>query len=324
MNELFTTWSSLQTAQGETMIERTRTDGVMTYNRRPRSLWGNLTSVLLQPVSFFRSFPAARQWVWVALLILIAFGFSAVHQPTPVSDASSLPTDLSAQPISPSGDFGGGGEGGFIQPSDPGIPADATSAPDVSKTVMAALLAAGGVLLGWLIQALVLCEVPMINGKRPSLGHNLQIAVWASVPLALMLVIQQIYFAIGGTPGQVGVSLLLERWSGFASLPTFSQAFLTTLATNFTLFWLWNLVLIYLGGRYALNGRRAAVALVVVMWVIVGTLLPTLTAPSKSETVLPPELSLSAPNGTEEVMPEMATPPPGESQPISPVRGGKG
>jgi hypothetical protein len=292
--------------------------------------------VLLQPISFFRSFPATRQWIWVALLIMIAFGFSAIHQPTAASDASVSPTDFSVQPILPDGaigkpgiisgggDIGGGGDGGFIQPSDPGIPTDTASTPDVSKTVMAALLAAGGVLLGWLIQAVVLCEVPMINGKRPSLGRNLQISVWASVPLALMLVIQQIYFAIGGTPGQVGVSLLLERWAGFASLPTFSQVFLTTLATNFTLFWVWNLVLIYLGGRYALNGRRAAVALVVVMWVIVGTLLPTLTAPSKSETVLPPELSLSAPNGTEEVMPEMATPPPGESQPISPVRGGKG
>ncbi|MEO8396803.1 MAG: YIP1 family protein, partial [Chloroflexota bacterium] len=306
------------------MIAPARTDGVMTYNRRPRSLWGNLSSVLLQPISFFRSFPTTRQWVWVALLILIAFGFSAVHQPT-ASDGAQT-TDISVQPIDPSGGgsapgvisgggavIGGGGDGGFIQPSDPGAPTDSASAPDVSKTVMSALLAAGGVLLGWLIQAFALCEVPMINGKRPSLGRNLQIAVWASVPLALMLVIQQIYFAIGGTPGQVGLSLLLERWQGFASLPTFSQSFLTTLATNFTLFWLWNLLLVYLGGRYVLTGKRAAVALVVVMWVIVGALLPTLASPPKSEIALPPELSLSAPNGTEEVMPEMATPPPSES-----------
>src|SRR4051794_35563561 len=167
MNEIYATWSLSQTAQGETMIERTRTDGVMTYNRRPRSLWGNFTSVLLQPVSFFRSFPATRQWIWVALLILIAFGFSAIHQPT-ATDTSAPPTDLSAQQISPDGAIGkpgiisgggggGGGDGGFIQPTDPGIPTDGGPlAPDVSKTVMAALLAAGGVLLGWLIQAVVL------------------------------------------------------------------------------------------------------------------------------------------------------------------------
>ena len=313
------------------MIARTRTDGMVTYNRRPRSLWGNLSSVLFQPVSFFQSFPTTRQWLWVALLILIVFGFSAVHQPD-MTDTTSQGGDFSAQPILPSGDLsdnsgisgGGGGDTGFIQPIDPGIPGDGAPAPDVSNTVMSALLAGGGILLAWLIQAFVLCEVPMINGKRPSLGRNLQIAVWASVPLALMLVIQQIYFAIGGTPGQVGLSLLLQRWSGFASLPTFSQSFLTTLTANFTLFWLWNLLLFYLGSRHVLNGKRAAVALALVMWVIVGTLLPTLSASPKSESTLPPELSLTVPNNTEEVMPEMVTPSSGESQQPPPGRGMKG
>jgi hypothetical protein len=190
---------------------------------------------------------------------------------------------------------------------------------------MSALLAAGGVILGWLIQSFMLCEVPMINGKRPSMGRNLQIAVWASLPLALMLVVQQIYFAIGGKPGQVGLSLLLQRWEGFAALPIFSQTVLMTLATNFTLFWLWNLVLVYFGGRYALNGKRAAVMLVVVMWVIIGAVLPALTSPDAAKTPMPEPLSLNAPNGTEEVMPqEMIKPTPPEAQPVEPGRGMKG
>ena len=212
----------------------------------------------------------------------------------------------------------------FVQPLDQGAPTDAASAPDVSKTVTTALLATGGILLGWLIQSFVLCEVTLINGVRPSLGRNLQIAIWASVPLGLMLVIQQIYFAIGGTPGQTGVSLLLERWEGFASLPTFSQSVLMILATNFTLFWLWNLLLVYLGGRYVLNGKRAAVMLVVVMWVIIGALLPALTSSNSVKPPLPEQLSITAPNGTEEAAPQVTIPESGEVQPVSPLRGVKG
>jgi hypothetical protein len=289
------------------MISPRRATGIVTYNRRPRSLWGSITTVLVQPIVFYQAFPAARQWLVVAAIILALYGFSAVNQP---SAETTTETPAFEAPVfsDPSGGMGvpSGIEGGFIPPTDVGggganPPAQSSN---VSRTVMTALLAAGGVVLTWFIQALILSEVSLINGIRPSFGRNFQIAVWAAVPLGVMLLIQQIYFAAGGEPGQMGLSLLLERWNGYATLPPFSRAVLMTLAANFTLFWLWSLVLLYLGGRYVLNGKRAAVLLVVVVWVIISVLLPALTSPalSESSTVVPERLELDsgelAPDGS--------------------------
>ncbi|MEP7291012.1 MAG: YIP1 family protein [Chloroflexota bacterium] len=260
---------------------------MVTYSRRPRSLWGNLSLVILQPSVFYRSFPLARHWLWVAVLILTLNGFSAVNQPTP-GDATTGDGTAVAQPpqFSDSGVTPGSFDGGFIPPTDAGVlPGGAATSPNVSKTVMTALLAAGGVVLAWFIQSIILSEVSLINGARPSFGRNWQIAVWASVPLGLMLLIQQIYYAVGGEPGKIGLSLLLEQWSGFAALPAFSRAVLTTLLTNLTLFWLWSLLLLYLGGRYVLNGKRAAVMLVIVAWVIISVFVPALTSPGAADDV---------------------------------------
>lgn len=293
------------------MISPRRATGMVTYNRRPRSLWGNITSALLQPIVFYRAFPASRQWMWVAAIILLLYGFSAVNQPA-ADQASAQNVEVAPPVFSDSG--GGmsiqpGIEGGFIPPPDVGVPTEPPQTPNVSRTVMTALLAAGGVVLAWCIQALILSEVSLINGVRPSFGRNLQIAVWATVPLGLMLLIQQIYFAAGGEAGQMGLSLLLERWAGFATLPAFSRAVLTILATNFTLFWLWSLVLLYLGGRYVLNGKRTAVLLVVVIWVIISVLVPSLTSPTltSGDAVVPEQLDMPSemmpPDDTESMLP---------------------
>jgi hypothetical protein len=204
---------------------------MVTYQRRPRSLWSNLTSVLLQPAVFFSAFPATRQWLWVAVIVLVLTGFSAVHQP---SAASSTPSAEVPQMVSPM-DSGmpTGPDAGFIPPNMGGAPTAAAPAPDVRGTVMTALLAAGGMILAWFIQALLLCEVSLINGRRPSFGVNMQVAIWASVPLALMLLIQQIYFAVGGDAGQMGLSLLLERWAGFQTLPELTHTEVNNEETNF-------------------------------------------------------------------------------------------
>ncbi len=266
--------------------------------------------MLLQPVVFFRSLPASRHWLWIGLLMLVITGFSAVHQPA--LPEAIPPGDAPAIALPPDAGVPGGAsgiEGGFVAPNSPGMGQSAAPAPDVSKTVMTALLAATGVLVAWFIQALVLSEVSLINGSRPSLGLNLQIAIWASVPLALMLVIQQLYFAAGGTPGMMGISLVLERWAAFQTLPAFSQAVITTLASNFTLFWLWSLGLLYVGGRIALGGKRTAVTLVVVVWVIIGALGPALSSIGKPAPVVENPEAITMPDGTEQVSPDLQVEP---------------
>lgn len=251
---------------------------------RPRNLFGQLTAVLLQPVTFFRYFPTTGQWLWAGLLILVLVGVIAVRQPSPsesAGNAGAMPPMMLEPEF---GDPGigmpiGGDLGGL--PPDMGIPMPGTGAEeataDVSQTTMTALLAASSVVLGWIMQALLLSLVPMFRGFSPKFGRGFQVAVWASVPLALMLVIQLVYYAAGGQGGTMGVALLLESWEGYAQLPEFNRAVLLSLTSQFTLFALWSLALLYFGARHALGGHVWSSLLVVVVWMLIAVLVPVLT-----------------------------------------------
>lgn len=301
----------------------------VTYASRGRSrgLIGQMIAALMQPGAFFRTLTQDRQWVSVAAVILIVVGFNAVRQP-----AVNVPAEPEIPAFDPSlipGDPGvvieGSGGGapvaipGEVPPDFGGFPGEGEPAAEettFNDTLMIALTAAAGTLLVWAVQAVLLCLVSWLNGSGAQLGRNLQIAVWASLPLALMLILRQVYFAAGGAGGSLGLALLLEQWAGFADLPSFTRAVLTVFAENFTLFWLWSLILLYFGGRYALNGSTPAALLVVLMWVIVSTLTPAFTREPELGDI--PELQTLQPEGMGEMggmefMPEML--PNGEQPP---------
>ena len=251
--------------------------------RQRRSLMGNATTALLQPVTFYRTFPAARHWLWAALFILVMIGWSAVRHDALRDEANSaggasfeIPTEAPIPDPGLSGPMavipGGGIPSGMPTA---GVPTAAS--PNISETLMTALVAAGGVVLAWIIQALLLLLVSMLRGFAPSFGRNLQIAVWASLPLGVMALAQLIYIAAGGEGGKMGLSLLLDEWTGFAALPPFTQAALISLLTQFTLFWLWSLILLYMGARHALDGSPTAAMLVVVFWLLISVFVPVLS-----------------------------------------------
>jgi hypothetical protein len=157
--------------------------------------------------------------------------------------------------------------------------------------LMSALQAACGVLAMWAGQAVLLCLIPMQSGHRPGIGRCLQVAIWASLPLALMLGLRQIYFAAGGTGGTVGLTLLLEKWEGYATLSSGAQRLLTAFVSNITVFWLWSLLLLYFGARYALGGKIWLVTLVIVIWIAAA---PAVTALiSEPVTTVSPRASTS-------------------------------
>lgn len=283
---------------------------------RPRSMWSQVWTLALQPNTFFEALPRAgnaRQWFWVAVLILALNGFSAVRQEALTSSAAG-----GGVAVPPLTDLGGGDSfplpgGGGISP----IPGDfggsradfgsdfATDIPssttDVSSTWITALISGSHIVLGWFVLALLLCEVPLFNGLRPSYGQNLQIAIWTSVPVGLMAGLQLIFLAAGGRPGAVGLSGLLPEWEAYTALPVIVQSLILSLASRFTVFWVWSLVLIYIGARTTLNGKHWAVALVLVVWVLVLVVVPVITgaiaapAPPESaldESLLPEQLTL--------------------------------
>jgi len=279
---------------------------------------------LLQPAHFFHTLPLlehTRTWLWAAVLILALTGISAVRQDailkggntsTPAIDFNNTPSGGDGSggngPIISKGGFsaapvsGGGEAAPFdagttppIQPSDP--PAD------ISTTWTIALLAATVVVLGWFILTIILSEVSLFNGRAPSLGHNFQIAIWTSIPFALMAVLQLIYFAAGGKAGGAGVSGLLADWEGYKTLPVFWQSLMLSFTSRLTLFWLWSLILIYIAARNALRGKRWSSALVVVVWAILLIVVPVVTGAVKapdvqSEMTLPELNTIPTPDFT--------------------------
>jgi hypothetical protein len=253
---------------------------------RPRGVITQVVTVALQPTYFFRTLPNVadtRQWFWVAGLILILIGLSAVRQESLKSNDTNPalfvpPPVENTAPINPGGNVTGGFPGSI--PGGPGsVPPPETAAPpvDITSTWTTALISGSHIILGWFVLTILLCEVSLFNGVSPSLSQNMQIAIWTTVPLGIMAGLQLVYFADGGALRESGLAGLLNYWEGYKQLPTFVQSLLISLTSRLTIFWLWTLVLIYIGARNALRGKRWAVALVVIGWVIILTVAPVLT-----------------------------------------------
>jgi hypothetical protein len=260
---------------------------------RPRGVLGQVWTSVLQPGYFYRTMPPmadTRQWLWVAVLILALTGFGAVRQEALKngdSGGSSSQNDFVTPPGTDlGGDFGGGGA--VFDPGFSGAPTDFggvpttgtdTSASDagISRNLTIAVINSAGIILGWAILAVLLSEVTLFNGQLPSLGQNLQVAIWTSVPLALMAGLQLVFYAAGGTVGEPGISGLLKDWPAYETLPQFLKSVVLSLTTHLTLFWVWSLMLLYVGARQALNGKRWAVLIVVVIWAVVVVIVPVLS-----------------------------------------------
>ena len=143
------------------------------------------------------------------------------------------------------------------------------------------------VIVGWFILTLMLTIVPMFNGRAPKLDMILQVAVWASAPLALMAAIQLIYYAGGGQPGSGGLTGLLPELDFYTGAAPFVQAVILSAAGKLTLFWLWSVMLVYFGARYALGGKRVVVPVVVAFWVVAQIFLPVASGKVKAPEAAP-------------------------------------
>ncbi len=285
---------------------------------RPRGLWGLLWMLALQPGAFFRSLPPLadnRQWLWAGLLILALTGIGAVRREELIKGGGNAAVNTSGPPpgltepgasvpgAGPAVISGGGGGGIIISggppPSGGGPPAPTEPTPtaptDITTTWTTALIEASGVVLGWAILSILLCLVSMLKGELPRLGQNLHIAIWASLPLGFMAGLQLLYYAAGGPVGKPGVSGLLAEWRNYAAFPHLVQSLALSLAIHATLFWLWSLILVYIGARQTLRGRWWSALLVMVMWTVVTVFAPVATgAIAAPETTPPiPDLSVS-------------------------------
>ncbi|MCU0481722.1 MAG: YIP1 family protein [Anaerolineae bacterium] len=258
-----------------------------------RGLIAQMSTALFQPITFFETLPSmrqTRQWLWIGFIILALIGVSAVQQAT--TQADSVPTGEGAIPITDpfgggggeiiSPDFGGGLDFGAppIDPNAPATPADNAQTVD-NWTI--ALIEATKLVLMWAVLSVMLIVVPMFNGKPPQIGENVQIAVYASLPLGVMGALQLIFIAAGGVMGKSGLSGLVDEIPAYATADPFAQSLMLSAASQTTLFMLWSLTMIYYGGRKVLNGNRLVVMLVIVAWVALLIITPVVTGTIQAE-----------------------------------------
>lgn len=279
---------------------------------RARSLPGQVNMVLLRPVQFYRTLRTARdtrQWVVIGLVILILVGVSAVRHSQKSNGETTTQT--------PEMGMEGGVPGDPFAPVDPGTVDPGMGAVDPGGSTEedgaiweTALITASNYVAVWLILAVLLCNVSLIRGAAPRFDQNLQIAIWATLPLGLMAALQLLYFELGGKPGEPGISGLLSEWSGYQNLSNAEKDLLQSFAMRLTFFGLWALVLAYIGARQVLYGRRWASALIVVAWaaliIVLPVVLGTVKAPEvevATEEMVPPGMEGMMPPG-EGGMPE--------------------
>jgi hypothetical protein len=190
-------------------------------------------------MEFFRTLPAyadTRHWVFAALITIVLASLSAVQRNTLLNPPAETSTTLFNWNV--------------------------------------ALITASTLLVIWIVQAVLLSFASLLSGSAPRLGLNLQVAIWAALPLGLMAGLQLLYYNAGGEIGAEGISGLVSELPGYADFSSFAQAAIIGLAAQVTIFWLWTLLLLYFGARYALDGGWLAAVFIVVAWVLVLVLVP--------------------------------------------------
>lgn len=256
-------------------------------NQRPRKpargLLGQVSAIIFQPAKFFAEMPTTqynRQWAWIGLILLIIIGLNVVQQ-YEADNGSSSESGITDPMM---GGFEGGMDSGFM--GDPFMGSDmggmdggssgGEGAVNTSTKWEMALVAAAGMVFVWFMQMLVLSQVSLFKGQAPIWSDNLQIAIWAGVPLGLMALFQMFFRWTGGEIGETGLSGLIVQLPLYQSANPFLQDLLKTFASHLTLFWVWSLFLIYVGSRHVLHGQLLPSIFAVVMWAVLFVAVPPL------------------------------------------------
>jgi hypothetical protein len=218
------------------------------YNRRKaKGFFAQVQQVILHPVAFFEALPEqaeSRTWLMAAFLILLLIAYSAVQQ------KATVPEDFSMSTSNP-----------------------------VQQQVITGLMAAFGLMIAWLVQAALLLPVAILSQRKANFALNLHITIWASLPFALLAMIQIAYLWAGGPIGGAGLAPAISSVMPYETMTSAWGIFLLNMAEQFTLFGLWNLALLYLGARHSIQGAKGNLGIVLaflLIWLILLLIVPTI------------------------------------------------
>ena len=270
-----------------------------------RGLIAQISTALFQPITFFETLAPmrqTRQWLWIGFIILALIGVSAVQQvssqstPTATTETSTNIPPI-GDPFSGGGDFGGGIDFGTPPPINTGGGTSTDSTQTVNNWTVA-LIEATRLIIMWGALSMMLIVVPMFKGKPPQVGENIQVAIYASLPLGVMAALQLIFMAAGGQIGAAGVSGLVDEMPIYQTADPFLRSLILSGASQTTLFMLWSLLMVYFGGRFLLRGHRITVLLVIIAWVALLIITPVVTGAIQAESA-----EITTP--TDELLPDM-------------------
>jgi hypothetical protein len=101
-----------------------------------------------------------------------------------------------------------------------------------------------------------------------------------------MAALQLVFYAAGGKVGANGISGLLTDWEAYQTMSPFLRSLILSFASRLTFFWLWSLILIYVGARMTLQGKWYASVIVVIAWVVVLVVAPVVTGAIKAPEII--------------------------------------
>ena len=236
----------------------------------PRSpnLLALLAGIWFRPGRTLRAVAAGPAWLWtIPFLIALALAVGLAFASEPARDAlqrerSQAQMEARLQELPPE-----------MRESPP---EEFTDVPEPSRVLtlwVPLVIAAAGILLGWLLRAALLHLSSMALGGRQSFGAVYRASAWASFPLLLGSAVQLLYALVGG--GMIagaGLSGLLAAAPAADGVAQTAPSIPAILLSRVDLYTIWYVIL--LGVAVAAAGKlsRGKAAVVVAVYVVLSLL----------------------------------------------------
>lgn len=146
----------------------------------------------------------------------------------------------------------------------------------ILTTVVPAVFAAFGRVIGWLLWCGSLYLLASMVGGRSTFGQMLQVVIWAWLPYALRSIVQAIYITATQTlianPGLSGFAGAppVDASNPFAAeLPSTGTAVLQAFLGQIDIYLFWHLALLVIGITTVTKlSRRKSIGLVLIVWAV--------------------------------------------------------
>ena len=235
---------------------------------RSPSLLALLAGIWFRPGRTLRAVAAGPAWLWtIPFLIALALAVGLAFASAPARDAqqrerSQAQMEARLQELPPE-----------MRESPPEGFADVPEPSRVLTLWVPLIIAAAGILFGWLLRAALLHVSSMALGGRQSFGAVYRTSAWASFPLLLGSAVQLIYLLVGG--GMIagaGLSGLLAAAPAADGVAQAGPSIPAILLGRVDLYTIWYVIL--LGVAVAAAGKlsRGKAAAVVAVYVVLSLL----------------------------------------------------